>query len=107
MASSRVFVEPRSGRGAEALPERRHAVTDYRGVGAGAHRRAARQAEQRANLAEVVAGLGDSEHFLTAAWSLTNHLELAFGDGVNQIRQRAFVEQNRSRLELNRSRARG
>jgi hypothetical protein len=70
--------------GAEALPEIRHAVADYRRVGAGAHRCGARQTEQRANLAEVVAGLDDSEHF-QAAWSLTDHLELTFRDHVDQI----------------------
>ena len=70
---------------AEALPESRDAVAGYCRVGAGAHGCGAGQAEHGADLAEIVAGLGDSEHFMAAARSLTDHLELAFRDGVDQI----------------------
>jgi hypothetical protein len=57
------LVEARSSRSAEPLPEGRDAVAGYRPVGAGAHGCGAGQAEHGADLAEIVAGLGDSEHF--------------------------------------------
>src|SRR3984957_20734137 len=59
---------------AEQLPESRDVVADYRGVGTGAHRCRARQAEQWTDLAEVVTGFGDPEQCLPAARSLTKHL---------------------------------
>ena len=50
-----VFDQVADAAGAEAFPERPHGIADDRRIGACPHRRRARQVEQRADLAEVVA----------------------------------------------------
>src|SRR6202000_1832682 len=79
---------------AEPFPERMRGVADRFRIGSGAHGRRTRQVEQHTEFAEVIAGPGYLDQFLTAFGDFAHDLELAFGNHIDQIAHGALLEQH-------------
>ena len=85
---------------AETFPERRDRVAGQRDVGARPRSRRTGHVKERAELAEVVAGICDPQQLLTAPGEFAHDLDFAIGDDVDAVAHGSFLEQHLALLQL-------